>query len=93
MINIREKQTAPFIGNRWVPDCKKRFRRLEGENSRTLIGFSFFTKEATKRGVSVARIPEMSDGTSVLFQDTLVTPLLHTMRPETNSNDFGGFWN
>ena len=68
----KKKQTALFIGNRWVQNCEKRSRRPEGKQSRTLIGFSIFTKEATKRGSSVARIPERSYCTFVLFKDTLV---------------------
>ena len=72
MIKMKEKQTAVFIGNRWVQNCEKRFRRLEGNNSRTLIGFNIFTEEATKRGSSSARIPEMSCCTFAPFKDTLV---------------------
>ena len=60
-----------FIGNLSVQNCEKRFTRLEGENSRTLIGFSMFTKEAAKLGSSFARIPEASYFTFVLFKDTL----------------------
>ena len=39
---MKEKQTALFIGNRWVQNCEKRSRGMEGTNSRTLIGFSTF---------------------------------------------------
>ena len=55
MINMKQKQAALCIGNGWVQNCEERFGRLEGKNSRTLIGFSIFTKEATKRGSSIAR--------------------------------------
>ena len=72
MINMKEKQTELFIGNRWVQNCEKRFRKLEGKKFRTLIGLSIFTKEAIKRGSSIARIPEMSYCTLVLCKDTLV---------------------
>ena len=33
---------------------------MDAEDSRTRIGFNTLTKEATKRGSSTARIPEMS---------------------------------
>ena len=60
MINTKGKLTALFIGIRWDQNCEKHFRGLEGINSRTPIGFSIFTNEATNRG------------TFVLFKDTLV---------------------
>ena len=62
---------VPKLVMRWV-HCEMVFRRLEGKNSRTLIGFSMFTKEATKLGSRVARIPETSYCTFVPFKDTLV---------------------
>ena len=37
LTKMNEKLTALFIGIRWVQNCEKRFRRLEGTNSRTLI--------------------------------------------------------
>ena len=55
MINMKEKQAALCIGNGWVQNCEERSRRLVDKNSRTLIDFSVFTKEATKRGSSIAR--------------------------------------
>ena len=72
MIKTKGKQTELFIGIRWVQNCEKRSRRLEGTNFRTLIGFRKFTKEATKRGSGIARIPETSYCTFVVFKDTLV---------------------
>ena len=69
---MTEKQTALFKRNRWVQNCEKRFRRLEGKNYRSLIRFIIFTKGATIRGSSIARIPEMSHCTFVIFKDTLV---------------------
>ena len=48
MIIAKGTQTALFIGNRSVENCEQRFRRLEGKNSRALIGFSTFPKEATQ---------------------------------------------
>ena len=53
VINTKETQTPLFIGNQWVQNCQNHFTRLEGTNSRTLIGFSVFTKEATKLGSSI----------------------------------------
>ena len=44
VINTKGKQTA-FIGNRWVKNFEKRFRRLEGKNSRTLIGSECLQKK------------------------------------------------
>ena len=52
-----------------VINSEKRFRRLEGKNSRTLTGLRIFQDEATKLGSSVPRIPEMSCCTFVLFKD------------------------
>ena len=45
---IDEKLTALFIGLRWVQNCETRSRNMEGEHSRTQIGFNTFLKEATR---------------------------------------------
>ena len=59
--------------NSMIPKlCGKHFRSPKGENSRTQIGFNTFVKEATQRGSGVARIPETSYCTFVLFKDRLV---------------------
>ena len=72
MVYTKGKQTAILIGNQWVQKCEKRFRRLEAKKSRTLIGHIIFTEEATKRGSSIARIPETSYCIFVLVKDTMV---------------------
>ena len=46
--------------NRWFKNCGEHFRSPEGENSRTQIGINTFMKEATRRGSSIAWIPEIS---------------------------------
>ena len=63
---------ALFIGNRWVRNCGKHFRRPEGKNSRTQIGFNASMKEATTRGSSITRISKKAHCTFVPFKDTLV---------------------
>ena len=57
MIKKKEKQTALFIGTLLVQNCEKHFRRPEGH---------IFSDS------SIARIPERSYCTFVLFKDTLV---------------------
>ena len=57
-IKMNEKQTALFIGILSVQNCGKHFKRPEGKNSRTQIGFNTFMKDATKRGSSIARLPK-----------------------------------
>ena len=61
-----------FRGHAFEAEVSKLVMRLVRRNSRTPIGFSIVTKEATKQGSSVARIPEMSHSTFVPFKDTLV---------------------
>ena len=60
MIKMNEKLTALFIGILWFQKCGKHFRRPEGDNSRTRIGFNTFLKEATRWGSSIAWIPKKS---------------------------------
>ena len=76
VIKTKEKQMALFIGVLWVQNCGRHFRRPEGKNSRSQIGFNTFNKEATTRGSRIARIPQMSYCTFVLFTDTLVGDLI-----------------
>ena len=61
MIKTREIQTA--LLNQWVQDCEKRLGKLEGTNSRNLIGFCISIKEATKLGSSNAKNPDTLVGT------------------------------
>ena len=67
-----KEQTTLFIGNQWLQNCEKRFRKLEDTNFRALIGSIVDTKEATKLGSNIAKIPETSCCIFVLFKDTLV---------------------
>ena len=68
-----ERATDGVVHWNWkVQNCEQHFRRLEGNNSRTLIHFSKFMKEATRRGASIAIIPETSYSTIVPFKDISV---------------------
>ena len=66
------EQTALFIGNEWVQNCEKRFRRLEGKNYRTPIRFSTFVKKQQNEVPVLQEFQNMSYCTFVLFKDALV---------------------
>ena len=53
--NWSGKRTALFIGNQLFQTATTRFRRLEGKNSRTLIGSRISNQDATKLGSNVAK--------------------------------------
>ena len=72
MTKMNEKLTELFVGVRWVQNCETHFRRPEGTNSRTQIGFNTFKKEATRWGSSIAWIPKISYCLFVPFKGTLV---------------------
>ena len=46
---IDEKLTALFIGLRWVQNCETRSRNMEGEHSRTQIGFNTHIYEGSNK--------------------------------------------
>ena len=48
MTKTKRKQTALFIGIRWVQNCEKHFKRLEGKNYRTRIGFNTFMNKNSR---------------------------------------------
>ena len=72
LLKMNEKLTVQFIGIRWVQNCEKQVRRVEGKNSRTQIGFNTFMKQAERGGSSIPLIPKKYCCTFVPFKDSLV---------------------
>ena len=54
MVQMNEKLTALFIGILWFQNSGKDFKSLEGEISRTRIGFHTFIMKAARCASSTA---------------------------------------